>query len=319
MMKQWINTEALDVLATYYYPRAKWLQNNCNWGHQSYTSERANEVVNDPLMQNIEIYDCYTRNAAGFSNVLQDLWCKHNTPKWHHQETHRHGTIMKYDTSYWDLATWIWVFLAHRVTGSGASFQDDHGYRNSAVQYFGNFNSVQEMIDLMKTMKANKKPLFTSIGNQPPLVQNKSNLDYLSQEGVRLAQRLSTWLQEASRSHKEVVDYCNEFNKEHEQKRFNFQFAALSMDLSDYYPNLVDPESHTYLGNNAKRCLKLMFKGYREDEAMNLIQSRMGGLHKDNEDVLCDFVRFGQQYDPWKRGQFYNNSGWESGWDDRSQ
>ena len=73
-MKQWLNEEALDVFSKYYYPRAKWLQENVNWGNSTYMSDEADQVINDPLMQTIDIYDCNTRNAAGFSNVPQSKY-----------------------------------------------------------------------------------------------------------------------------------------------------------------------------------------------------------------------------------------------------
>ena len=56
-----LNEEALDILVNYYYPKAKWLQINCNWGAIPYTGEIATKEINDPLMQEIDIYDCYTR------------------------------------------------------------------------------------------------------------------------------------------------------------------------------------------------------------------------------------------------------------------
>ena len=314
-----VNQEALDVLADYYYPRAKWLQMNCNWGNQSYTSETADSVVNDQLMQNIEIYDCYTRNAAGFSNALQDLWHKTNTPKWHHMDEERKDFIRMFDTSYWDLDTWLWVFMFHRNTGSGASFQDDHGYRNCLTPWFGTCINLPDMLNMVRRTRDSGQAMFTSIGNQPPAPKKgTSNIDFLLVEAPTLCDRLARWLEKKRRTHKEVVDFLNVYNVDKGHRRFNFQYAALSMDISDYFPDLVDPESHTYLGNNAKRCGKLIFKGYKDDAFMDVIQEAMGGLHKDNEDVLCDFVRFGQNYDPWKRGEYRNNSGWISGWDERS-
>jgi hypothetical protein len=89
----WLNEEALDILVNYYYPKAKWLQNNCNWGKLPYVGPEATFAVKDDLMQWIDIYDCYTRNAAGFSNVLQDLKYMTQTPKWHHPKDgiRKHG------------------------------------------------------------------------------------------------------------------------------------------------------------------------------------------------------------------------------------
>ena len=265
-MAKWINEEALDVLANYYYPRAMWLQQNCNWGQNSYTGPVADAEINDPLMQNIEIYDCFSRDAAGFSNVLQDLWFKHSTPKWHHQDRQRHELIWGYDTSNWQLSMWLWVFMAHRITGSGASFQEDHGYRNNIVQYFGKCDNIWQMVDMMRAWKAEKKSMFTSIGNQPPAPRKgTSNMDFLIHEAPMLCLKLSHMIdhKDGLNTHKEVVDYLNEYNLSKGHRRFNFAYAALSMDISDYFPEFIDPKSHTYLGNNAKRCLKLCSKATR--------------------------------------------------------
>ena len=38
----WLNEEAVDVLVNYYYPRAKWLQDNVNWGKLDYEGSEAN-------------------------------------------------------------------------------------------------------------------------------------------------------------------------------------------------------------------------------------------------------------------------------------
>jgi len=81
----WLNEEALDIFVNYYYPKARWLQTNVNWGPLDYRGPEANAEIDDPLMQWIDIYDCYTRNAAGFSNVPQDLWFGTETPKWRWQ------------------------------------------------------------------------------------------------------------------------------------------------------------------------------------------------------------------------------------------
>jgi len=236
MSKQWLNEEALEVLSHYYYPRARWLQNSCNWGKYAYDSAEANKAVNDPLMQSIDIYDCFSRDAAGFSNAIQDLKFMKDTPKAHHHDEARRKLIEGYDTTGWDLKTWFYVYLCHRITGSGASFTRDHGYRNNAIQYWGNLRDIKDMQDHMTYTKTNGKPLFTSIGNQPPSPR----------KGVS----------------------CLDF--------------------------------------------------------MDILLERMGGAPRDNEDVLCDFVRFGQNYVPRNDNTFdhvaediTNNSGWVSGWEQR--
>jgi hypothetical protein len=50
--------------------------------------------------------------------------------------------------------------------------------------------------------------------------------------------------------------------------------------------------SHGYFGNNAVRCMKVLSSGYTTDQFMDILCERMGGAPRDNEDVMCDFVRF---------------------------
>jgi hypothetical protein len=332
MAKKWLNEEALDVLVNYYYPRAKWLHDNCNWGKLSYTGPEADIAINDPLMQEIDIYDCYTRNAAGFSNVLQDLKYRSETPKRHHQIKNKalgkaHWDLVdSYISDKWDLKTWLYVYIAHRATGSGASFTRDHGYRNNAVHQWGMMESIDEMMDDLKHRKANSISTFTSIGNQPPTPRKGvSVIDYLTEELPSLLDRHIDWLHSGQKkTHKEVVDWLNEYNVQQGHKRFNFVYAAFSYDLGDYHKDLVDDMSHGYFGNNAVRCMKMLSGGYTTDEFMDLLCERMGGAPRDNEDVMCDFVRFGQNYVPRSDDTFdhvpsdiQNNSGWNSGWEQR--
>lgn len=328
----WLNEEALEVLTHYYYPRAKWLQINCNWGKLSYLGPEADKEINDPLMQYIDIYDCYTRDAAGFSNVLQDLKYRSETPKRHHQIKNpalgdAHWKLVdSYVTEKWDLKTWLFVYLAHRATGSGASFTRDHGYRNNCVQYWGKMESIEEMCADIKERKAKGIPNFTSIGNQPPAPRKGvSVVDYITEEMPSLMDRLIDWLHAGQKkTHKQVVDWLNAYNLEQGHKRFNFVYAAFSYDLGDYHKDLVDDMSHGYFGNNAIRCMQKLSSGYSTDAFMDIMCERIGGAPRDNEDVLCDFVRFGQNYVPRSDDTFdhvpstiENNSGWKSGWEQR--
>jgi hypothetical protein len=321
----WLNDEAVEVLVDYYYPRAKWLQDNVNWGPLHYKHDESDKNVNDELMQHIDIYDCYTRNAAGFSNVLQDLKFGSKTPKWHWQDKNRRAISASNDGINWDINTWLYVFMCHRIMGSGASFESDHGYRNNVVQYWGKHRDIKDMSEDLVATKASGKPMFTSIGNQPPAPRKGvSNVDFMVKELPDLISRFTDWTMEKKRGHQEIVDFLNGYNKEVGHRKFNFVYAAFSMDCSDYYPDLVDKDSHTYLGNNAVRCMARLSKGWKADDFMDLLREKTGGKPKDLEDVMCDFVRFGQNYVPRGNGTFdhipehiTNNSGWHSGWEQR--
>tara|TARA_B100001057_G_scaffold120848_1_gene119579 strand:+ start:2555 stop:3574 length:1020 start_codon:yes stop_codon:yes gene_type:complete len=321
----WLNEKALDIFVNYYYPKAKWLQNNVNWGPLDYEGPEAAKAINDPLMQKIDIYDCFTRNAAGFSNVLQDLRFGSKTPKWRWQNKTRRELNTKNDSIKWDTKTWMYVFLSHRVTGSGASFENDHGYRNNIIQFWGKHRDIKDMSEDLVSSKATGKPLFTSIGNQPPAPKKGvSNVDFLVKELPDVIDRLGDWIVKSKRGHKEIVDFLNVYNKSAGHRKFNFQYAAFSMDCSDYFPEYADVDSHTYLGNNAIRCMKKLSGGWKPDSFMDLLREQTGGKPKDLEDVMCDFVRFGQNYVPRGNGTFdhipstlANNSGWNSGWEQR--
>ena len=181
------------------------------------------------------------------------------------------------------------------------------------------------MAEDLVSFKATGKPLFTSIGNQPPAPKKGvSNVDFLSKELPEVIDRLGDWLVQRKRGHKEIVDFLNVYNKSAGHRKFNFQYAAFSMDCSDYFPEHVDVDSHTYLGNNAVRCMKKLSGGWKPDNFMDLLREKTGGKPKDLEDVMCDFVRFGQNYVPRGNGTFdhipstlANNSRWHSGWEQR--
>ena len=321
----WLNNEAIDILVDYYYPKAGWLQDNVNWGELDYEGPEANKIINDPLMQKIDIYDCKTRNAAGFSNVLQDLRFGSKTPKWRWQKKDRRKISAANDNIQWDIKTWLYVFMCHRITGSGASFENDHGYRNNVVQHWGSRRDIQDMSEDLVQTKASGKPLFTSIGNQPPAPKKgTSNVDFMVKELPGLMDRFTDFFLKEKRGHKEIVDFLNIHNAAYGHRKFNFQYAAFSMDCSDYFPEHADVDSHTYLGNNAVRCMKKLSGGWKADNFMDLLREKTGGKPKDLEDVMCDFVRFGQNYVPRGNGTFdhipstlANASGWESGWEQR--
>ena len=313
------------TLVDYYYPRAKLLQEKCNWGDMSYNDSYIDEFVNDELMQNVTIYDCIHRRAAGFSNVIEDLWYLEDTPKWDKLDSEQQALInMSHNSAKWDTHTWMWVMLFHRMTGSGASFKDDHGYRNSAVQYFGVFNNIDEMKKQVQTMVDNGESLFTSIGNQPAAPKKGvSNLEFLFDEAPALLTSLLQFMSVAGEavSIKDVVNYLNVHNSLNGHRKFNFQYTAFAADLADYFPDLVDPTSHMYLGSNARKCAELLFektgKGSKEqfyDAVIDRICEDTGGLPKDVEDVMCDFVRFANNYNPYDT-EYKNNSGLVPGWE----
>lgn len=265
----------------------------------------------DPLMDNVPIYDCVERRFAGFCNALQQAWYGSNNPK-HWQAAPRFDGL--------DLQTveWLWVFLVHRVTGSGASFEDDHGFRNSVVPEMVWQGTMFEQRDWLLNEMRGGRAVFTSIGNQiPPFPKPRDGYArggelYLAEYAPQLVLDTYEWLREQDDRPvpiTEVVDYVLAWHVEHGLKRFKFVLTAWAMDIAEYYPHVVDAESHVYYGANCEEAFDLMFEGgprnkrERDVLRMDMIRDAVyDGRHPAHpfslEDVCCDYVRYIECYVP---------------------
>jgi len=163
------------------YMRNAWLLEQQKLGVPEYIGVQ----TNDYLMDNVPIYDVTDRQYAGINDVLQDLWFADDpvgNPKaklrtqWPAQPTDRANpnlTYLEQLKSYRSLKqrwgdnwrVWLYVWMVHRITGSGASYVDDHGYRNSIIPELAQFNTVSEMADFIHSYTS---PLYTSGGCQIP-------------------------------------------------------------------------------------------------------------------------------------------------------
>ncbi len=276
--------------------------------------------VGDPLMDKISIYDTVQRRYAGFSKVLEDL---HGRRLDRYQPT----DIQK----NWTLEQWLYVHLVHRCTGSGASFARDHGYRNTCMFEIAKCRDISQMTNFFKNwdMEAGKgksKPIFTSIGNQPPAFPkpkgyNKASTYFFCEFAPRLCKELALAL-ETSDSYgyageiRAWTDWVLKWNQLNGLNRYVFVYTAWIMDIADYWPDLMDPATRVYYGNNAIEAMNLLWSGLKGidsyDAAMNLTcnecQNRIrnqGPNYKDwraypydMEDVACDMIRYIENYIP---------------------
>lgn len=294
-----------DFLA--YYERAKILN------HRNMGILPADQISGCPLQDQIPIYDTIYRNWAGFSKVLEDLWKGPNGI---------HAGKKKSQRSYMgvlSLQAWLYVFLVHRCTGSGASFEKDHGYRNSITipmvedsmlqdKYEGRMN---RMIDFVKNHPG---PMFTSIGNQPPPFNKptapytKAGKQYLCEMAPQLAADLDKWLDQYQiKTIREVMDFVLKWHIDRGMKRYVFVLTAFVMDIAEYFPHLVDPTSHVYLGANAQKAMDLIFvqegdkiprAAWLDDGMQWLCTITKNPYPMSVEDVLCDFIRYKENYVP---------------------
>lgn len=271
-------------------------------------------ICGDELQDNVTIYDTVWRRYAGFSKVLEQLY--YGPESW----TQRKSKIAYRDKL--DLYEWLYVCLVHRLTGSGASFEDDHGYRNTAVIEM--VETREGMTQYRAFLGAYDKPMFTSIGNQiPPFNKptkwgyDKGGREFLCEHAADLSFYIADLLtdyHEGLYGIQTMVDFVLDWMTNHGFKRYKFVLTCWVMDMAEYYPEHVDRDSHCYMGKNAYRSLDLMYnhpgisKKEFYDIAMDDLCKTLDNAPFNMEDVLCDVVRYWQNYIPKNYENYYEGN-----------
>ncbi len=301
-----------------YYFKAKILQEECNLGGKNYVS-----TVGDDLMEQVTIYDTVERQHAGFQNMLQDLWHGSRAPKYYKQDEQKQMETRSYNLQHalWSRTEWLFVFMLHRITGSGASFEADHGYRNTILPKIAKMKTIGEMVEFLRNYET---PMFTSIGNQIPMFPKPAG-EYKKGSKLFLCEHMESLTKDTWRfiskinldrkaTIREIVDFMCEWNRERGMKRFHFQYTATAADLADYYPEFVEADSHMYYGKNAKESMDMMAnkigrykKDLFYDYVMEEATRRTEGAPRDLEDVMCDYIRYIENYIPSSKQKTYDH------------
>lgn len=295
-----------------YYEKASHLQ-------QRNIGKYMGMAINDPLMENVTIYDTVNRKYAGFSKALEDI----------HGVRTRKDLVRYADYSQkLDSLQFHFIHLFHRFTGSGASFQptllpngtrnpNEHGYYNNHVEELAKLGDIEKM---RSYIVENKRPMVTSVGNQPPSLKNGDPSKYrLAQQfyfdnyAEQFVRHYLTFVQNYHYEHnkpvgiKEAVDFSCDWHKARGFKQWHFVLTAFVMDTAEYYPELVDPASHCYYGANCIRGFDLMFQKEKGDakkkdqwyeDCMTELCKAVGGRPYDVEDVVCDIIRYWVEHIP---------------------
>lgn len=294
-----------DFLA--YYDKATILQ-DMNLSSPTGRDVSVNPGFDDPLMQYVTIYDCVQRRYAGFSNALQQVFLGSANPK-------RWQVDPLFDgwRDRTDVRAQMWLCLWHRITGSGASFSHDHGFRNSQVSYLATYRVMEHMCREGVALLKSETPCFTSIGNQiPPFPKPRPGIDrrgsdrYFEEFSQPLVEHVFELVFKNESgvpwSITELFKEVEWWQKSHKMRVFRFVYTAWVMDLAEYWPHLVDRRSHVHYGKNALESLSLMFEGFsakRVNDAMEQIMEDTGNREPMSlEDVLCDYVRYIERYVP---------------------
>lgn len=311
-----IKTEFYDDFLIY-YDKADILEKRNTGIVSPYT------ICGDPIMDHIAIYDTVHRHEAGFNKALADV---HNTRK--------RKDLVRYPSYQGKLSVLQFhlLHLFHRFTGSGASFQPtffsdgsrnpkEHGYLNNHVDILAQIMVEANTMTAIKYIAKCGKPMVTSVGNQPPSLKNKepdkyrlAMQYYFDNYAIPFLQdycdfTMNRYDRDNKLGIKEAVDYCCKWHKDRGFKQWHFVLTAFVMDTAEYYPYLVDPQSHCYYGANCIKSFDLMFqkepsdgkikkKDWNEKCMTELVKARPTSLPYDMEDVCCDVIRYWTEYIP---------------------
>lgn len=272
----------------------------------------------DELQDTIPIYDTVQRRYAGFSNALEQLRYGFDAPKFKRNRAHGRD-YPKFDGTDEE---WAYLCLVHRVTGSGASFELDHGWRNTILPWLEAHMAVHGYKSAQEAILKFSETMFTSIGNQIPPFNKKTHPDarlagneYLGLVAPKLVKKVLDFLNGRvalsgrTAGIQMAVNVALEEQRKLGWKQFRFVLTAWVMDLAEYLPHLVDPRSDCYHGKNACEALELCFRpegGARMtkqqfyDHGTRLFADLTGTNPMDVEDAApgCDLIRWLENYVP---------------------
>lgn len=288
-----------------YAKMSKWQHENCNLGNIDYKET----PFNDDLIKNVFLYDVCERKYAGFTQLLLDIYYnvdnhpyQYKLPKW------RYDLTESFDTTFWSLEEWLFVFFVHRLTGSGINYgSHKSGYYNSVILHFTECDSVEDMVKVIENFDG---PKFTSKGYQIapfPKPQEDFKLGgdwFMCRILPRLCKDFANYLERGKpKNFRTLMDFLKRFNQGHGFRVFHFQYAATLADIADFFPEYINLESHFFYGKNAIECLKYLAdkpKGMNQiqflDALTNKIKDDTGALPYNSEDIACDFIRWIENY-----------------------
>lgn len=324
----------MNIEMTRYYPEflryhsmAKIQQAECNLGSIAHEDG----TVRDELMQKVHLYDVVNRKYAGFTQILLDMWYGNGHDHPYHNKLHsvRYPLCVSFDGvhSSWGLVEWLYIFILHRVTGSGINYaKKPSGYNNTILPKFSQAFDLEDMVKIVR----NRGPesIFTSGGYQFPAFPKPTDAyrlggDYfLVEYAPRLAKDLAEVLHTRTWSLRDLGHWMWNWNKENGLRAYKFQYAAVVADIADFYPQFVHRASAFFYGTNAEECISYLAKSPGRgnkieflDAVMDRIYADTGSVPYDAEDVCCDFIRWienyirpGHDYDYLDRDAVWNSS-----------
>ena len=323
MTTKYLNTTQYYEEFLRYFKMATTQQKECNLGIIAHE----NSSVNDDLMKHVHLYDVVERKYAGFSQIVNDAYYgwSEDHPYWNKMISGNLTTERDYIAKKWDgkrkvfgLPEWLYVFLVHRLTGSGINYaKKPSGYHNTILFDLWQCDTIEQMTDIIRSYW---KPFYTSVGYQFPAFPKpgagyKKGGDYFLCEFVpTLARDTAAFLETPGKKDlRQVGDFMFAWNEKNNLRKYKFQYAAFIADIADWFPDFVNRESPFYYGTNARECLKYLSAKpttkINEDQFLDLITQKIyedtGAFPYNSEDVTCDMIRWIENY--CKVGNDYNH------------
>ena len=310
-----------------YAGMAKVQQIECNLG----TIPHMHGSIKDDLMRYVELYDVVNRKYAGFTQIVLDLF--YNTSPEHPYAHKLHAVrqpickSFKGVESVWGLKEWLYVFILHRVTGSGINYaKKPSGYNNTILPKLASCDTIEQMVRVIANRTSS---IYTSVGYQfpafpKPVGDYKLGGDYfLCNYAPQLARDLAEWLSAKGKQDlRDIGEWMFNWNKTQGLRAYKFQYAAVVSDIADFFPQFTNLNSPFFYGTNAKECLKYaaiqLSKGNEQDfldEVTMKFCNEIGSTAYDGEDIFCDgirwlenYVRPGHDYSHVNRDKVWNSS-----------
>lgn len=302
-----------------YYALAKQQQDKCNVSLEAPYGmiAHADSAIGDDLMEQVELYDVVERAYAGFSQIVHDCfhgWSESH-PYWHKMKAGQVFDQRVEVANNWSgkqdvfgLAEWLYVFILHRVCGSGINYAlKPSGYHNTLLFKLYRADTIEKMCDIVRH---EQNSFYTSVGYQfpafpKPIEGYKKGGDYyLCEYAPRLARALADFLVKgAKKDLREIGAFMLNWNVENDLRQYHFQYAAIVADVADWFPQFVNKESLFYYGSNAIQSISYLATAKTKmkseqlvDEIMMSLFADTGGFAYNVEDVCCDFIRYLENY-----------------------
>lgn len=316
-----------------YHDMAKKQQELCNLGNAPYLGS-----VDDPLMENVELYDVVERKYAGFSQIVHDVWYgwRSDHPYWEKMKAGNVSRQREMIAKDWTgkhiaLEEFLFILILHRVTGSGINYAvKPSGYHNSILMHLHQCHSGDNVITMKRMtdfIRHYPVPFMTSVGYQFPRFPKSpgpeyriGGIYYLVEYLPKLCRELAQHLIHQPRPYtfRELGEWMLTWNVEHGLARYVFQYAAVIADIADWLPQYIDQTSMFYYGTNAVNCLNFMGKSTKLkgqdllDGIMEQAVKDTGGHPYNLEDVMCDTIRYVENY--CRPGDAYNHLDLDKVW-----